>query len=143
MDPIMELARKHHLTVIEDAAECHGGTYKGKPVGSIGDFGTFSFFGNKIITTGEGGMVTTNDDAQADMIRRLKGQGMSREKRFWFDIVGYNYRMTNIEAAIGLGQLERVENHACLQGRSRGMPGMRGHCPARTQSSHPCRAYAR
>lgn len=108
MDPIMDLAREHDLVVIEDVAECHGGTYKGRQVGGIGDFGSYSFFGNKIITTGEGGMVTCNDDKYDERIRSLKGQGMSKEKRFWFDIIGYNYRMTNIEAAIGLGQLENI-----------------------------------
>jgi len=111
MDSIMALAEKYGLTVIEDAAECHGALYKGKMVGSIGHFSTFSFFGNKIITTGEGGMVATNDKDCAELIRRLKGQGMSPDKRFWFELVGYNYRMTNIEAAIGLGQLENVEKH--------------------------------
>ncbi len=111
MDAVMSFAAERRLTVIEDAAECHGGLYKGKQVGSIGDFGCFSFFGNKIVTTGEGGMVTTNHPAYADLMRRLKGQGMSPQKRFWFDMVGYNYRMTNIEAAIGLGQLERVDEH--------------------------------
>lgn len=111
MDAIMQLAQKHNLAVIEDVAECHGGKYKGRLAGSIGQFGTFSFFGNKIITTGEGGMVVTNDEQMADLVRRFKGQGMSPDKRFWFDMVGYNYRMTNIEAAIGLGQLEKVEEH--------------------------------
>lgn len=111
MDAIMRLAEKYGLTVIEDVAECHGGKYKGRLAGSIGHFGTFSFFGNKIITTGEGGMVVTNDEVMADLVRRFKGQGMSPEKRFWFDMVGYNYRMTNIEAAIGLGQLEKVSEH--------------------------------
>ena len=111
MDAMMSLAEARHLTVIEDAAECHGGKYKGKLTGSIGHLGCFSFFGNKIITTGEGGMVTTGNAAFAETLRRLKGQGMSTNKRFWFDMVGYNYRMTNIEAAIGLGQLERIEEH--------------------------------
>lgn len=111
MDALLAVARRHDLAVIEDVAECHGGTYHGQLVGSFGQFGTFSFFGNKIITTGEGGMVVTNDDASAELIRRYKGQGMSPEKRFWFDMVGYNYRMTNIEAAIGLGQLENVNQH--------------------------------
>ena len=76
MDAVMSFAAERRLTVIEDAAECHGGLYKGKRVGSIGDFGCFSFFGNKIVTTGEGGMVTTNHAAYADLRRRLKGQGM-------------------------------------------------------------------
>jgi len=109
MEAIMEGAQENNLFVIEDAAECHGAEYKGKKAGSIGDVGTFSFFGNKIITTGEGGMVITNNDQLASDMRLLKGQGMSSEKRYWFDVTGYNYRMTNIEAAIGLAQLENIE----------------------------------
>lgn len=115
MDPIMELARKHDLFVVEDAAEAIGARYKGRPVGSIGDCATFSFFGNKIITTGEGGMVTTNDDALAEKLRLFRGQGMDPKRRYWFPVVGYNYRMTNIAAAIGLGQIERVEHHLSVR----------------------------
>ncbi|GGG63318.1 DegT/DnrJ/EryC1/StrS family aminotransferase [Paenibacillus radicis (ex Gao et al. 2016)] len=111
MDPIMEIARKHNLFVIEDAAEAHGAEYKGKIVGSIGDVGTFSFFGNKIISTGEGGMITTNNKELAAKMRLLRGQGMDPKKRYWFDVVGYNYRMTNMQAAIGLGQLENIDWH--------------------------------
>lgn len=111
MDPIMEIARKYNLFVIEDAAEAHGAEYKGKVVGSIGDVGTFSFFGNKIISTGEGGMITTNNEDLAARMRLLRGQGMDPERRYWFNVVGYNYRMTNMQAAIGLGQLENIEWH--------------------------------
>ncbi|MGH9611839.1 MAG: DegT/DnrJ/EryC1/StrS family aminotransferase, partial [Bryobacteraceae bacterium] len=111
MDPILEIARRHNLFVIEDAAEAHGATYRGRTVGSMGDVATFSFFGNKIITTGEGGMLTTNRPDLNDRIRLLRGQGMDLKRRYWFPIVGYNYRMTNIEAALGLAQLERVEEH--------------------------------
>lgn len=111
MEPIMEIAKEHQLFVLEDAAECHGATYHGKKAGSWGDAATFSFFGNKIITTGEGGMVVTNDDALAQKMRILKGQGQDPQKRYWFIEVGYNYRMTNIEAAIGLAQLEKIEEH--------------------------------
>lgn len=111
MDPILEIAAKHHLFVIEDAAEAHGALYKNKIVGSIGDIGTFSFFGNKIITSGEGGMVVANSDKLAEKIRLLKGQGMDPGHRYWFPIVGYNYRMTNIQAAIGLAQLENISWH--------------------------------
>lgn len=117
MDTIMKIAKNHNLTVIEDAAECHGATVNGKMVGGIGHFGTFSFFGNKIMTTGEGGMVTTNYEGYAKLMRRLKGQGMSPDKRFWFDLVGYNYRMTNIEAAIGLGQFEHIDEHIAARRR--------------------------
>ena len=111
MDPIMEIAKKHGLFVVEDAAEALGAQYKGKMVGSIGHSATFSLFGNKIITTGEGGMITTNDDHIAEQIRLLKGQGQDPQKRYWFPVVGYNYRMTNIQAAVGYAQLEYVNWH--------------------------------
>lgn len=109
MDPIMELADKYHLIVIEDAAEAHGAEYKGRKVGSLGHAAAFSFYGNKVITTGEGGMVVTNDAALAERARFLKDHGMSKEKRYWHPEVAYNYRMTNIQAAIGLAQLERID----------------------------------
>ena len=108
MNPILEIAEKHDLFVIEDAAEAHGAEYRGRKVGNFGDVGTFSFYGNKIITTGEGGMVVTNNDALYDLCVRLKGQGVSTTGTYWHDILGYNYRMTNVAAAIGLAQLERV-----------------------------------
>src|SRR5271166_1365211 len=111
MDPILEIADKHRLFVVEDAAEAIGARYKNRLVGGIGTCATFSFFGNKIITTGEGGMVTTNDDALAARLRMFKGQGMDPDRRYWFPVIGYNYRMTNIAAAIGLAQLERIEHH--------------------------------
>jgi perosamine synthetase len=111
MDPIMTLAHKYGISVVEDAAEAHGAEYKGIRVGSIGDIATFSFYGNKIITTGEGGMVTTNDDHLAARVKQLKGQGVDPTQRYWFPIIGYNYRMTNIAAAIGLAQLEKADWH--------------------------------
>ncbi len=111
MDPILDLAKEHGLFVLEDAAEAIGAEYKGRRVGSLGDCATFSFFGNKIITTGEGGMVTTNDDALAERLRLFRGQGMDPARRYWFPVIGYNYRMTNVAAAIGLGQIERVDHH--------------------------------
>lgn len=92
---------------LEDAAESHGATVDGKPVGSWGNAAIFSFFGNKIATTGEGGAVTTDDDELAARLRLLRGQGMDPNRRYWFPVIGYNYRMTNIQAAIGLAQLER------------------------------------
>jgi perosamine synthetase len=116
MDAILDVARRHGLFVVEDAAQSHGAEYKGKRTGSLGDIGTFSFFGNKIITTGEGGMVVTNDDVLANKMRLLKDQGMDRKNRYWHPIVGYNYRMTNVAAAIGLAQLEKIEEE--IQGRS-------------------------
>ena len=111
MDPVMNLAHERGLFVIEDAAEAHGAEYRGRRVGSIGDAATFSFYGNKIITTGEGGMVITDDDETARTVRLLKGQGQDPNRRYWFPVVGYNYRMTNIEAAIGLGQIEKIDWH--------------------------------
>ena len=109
VDPIVELARQRALAVVEDAAEAHGARYKGRPVGSLGTMGSFSFFGNKIITTGEGGMLVTSDDPLAETARHLRGQGVSPTRTYWHDVVGFNYRMTNVAAAIGCAQLERVE----------------------------------
>lgn len=109
MDPIMEIARAHDLVVIEDNAEAPGGRYKERLLGTIGDFGCFSFFANKIITTGEGGMVLCHQEDKAETLRMLRDHGMSRQRRYVFDQVGFNYRMTNMQAAIGLAQLERFE----------------------------------
>jgi len=109
MDPILELAARHGLSVIEDAAEAHGAEYKGKKVGSIGKIGCFSFYGNKVITTGEGGMCVTDDSRLADRMRFLRDHAMSAEKRYWHPEIGYNFRMTNMQAAIGLAQVEQVE----------------------------------
>lgn len=111
MDAVMAIAQEHHLFVLEDAAECHGAEYKGEKAGTFGAAGVFSFFGNKIITSGEGGMVVTDNDELAYQMRLLKGQGMDPNRRYWFIETGYNYRMTNIEAAIGLAQLENVDDH--------------------------------
>ncbi len=105
MDAIMAIARKHNLFVVEDAAESHGATYKGRMTGSIGHASCFSFYANKIITTGEGGMITTNDQAIAERAALLRNQAFG-PVRFVHDDVGYNYRMTNIQAAIGLAQCE-------------------------------------
>ncbi len=109
MGPLLRIAKKHGLAVLEDAAEAHGSAYKGKPVGSMGDIGTFSFYGNKIITTGEGGMVVTNRPDLADKIKLLRDHGMSSKHRYWHTVLGYNYRMTNLQAAIGVAQMEKVE----------------------------------
>jgi perosamine synthetase len=110
MDPIMETAGKRSLHVIEDAAEAHGAEYKGRRAGGIGAVGCFSFYANKIITTGEGGMLVTNLQDIAERARRLKDQAYSPEKRFLHTDVGFNYRMTNIQAAIGLAQLEQIDD---------------------------------
>ena len=109
MDAIMSLARQFDLKVIEDCAEAHGAAYKGKKVGSFGDGGSFSFFGNKVITTGEGGMCTTNSKELNEKIRLLRDHGMSRSRRYYHEVIGYNYRLTNLQAAIGLAQLERID----------------------------------
>jgi len=109
MGPILEIAQRHGIPIVEDAAEAHGAAYLGRKVGAIGTIGTFSFFGNKIITTGEGGMVVTDDPALADRARHLRGQGVSPTRTYWHDVLGFNYRMTNIAAAIGCAQLERVD----------------------------------
>lgn len=111
MEPVLIVARRHGLFVIEDAAEAHGAQYRGRPVGALGDIATFSFYGNKIITTGEGGMVVTDDAGLAARVRQLKGQGMDPARRYWFPIIGFNYRLTNIAAAIGLGQMEMADWH--------------------------------
>jgi perosamine synthetase len=117
MTAVTKIAQKHGLWVVEDAAEAHGAEVEGKRVGSISNCATFSFFGNKIITTGEGGMITTDDAELAAKLRLFRGQGMDPNRRYWFPVVGYNYRMTNIQAAIGLAQLEQIED--ALKGRER------------------------
>lgn len=106
MDPIMKLARKYDLAVIEDVAQAHGAVYKGKKAGSIGDFGCFSFYATKCMTTGEGGMVTTNNREYADILRAIRIHGETRDYRS--TMLGHNYRMGEIEAAIGLTQLSRL-----------------------------------
>ena len=106
----MEIANKHNLYVIEDCAEAHGAEYNGKKVGSFGDIGCFSFFGNKVITTGEGGMCVTNNEELKEKMELFRNQGMSKERRYWHSVIGFNYRMTNIEAAIGLAQLEKIKS---------------------------------
>lgn len=109
MDRIMDIAEKHRLFVVEDCAEAIGSEYKGKKVGSFGDIAAFSFFGNKTITCGEGGMVLTNNKTLYERATHIKGQGLAAHREYWHDIIGYNYRMTNIAAAIGLAQLEQVD----------------------------------
>lgn len=108
MNEIKSIAKKYKLFIIEDCAEAIGTFYNGRHAGSFGDISTFSFFGNKAITTGEGGMVCTNDDDLADLSIRIKGQGLAKNKEYFHDIIGYNYRLTNICAAIGCAQLERI-----------------------------------
>ena len=109
MDAIMKIAKEYDLFVIEDCAEAFGSKIGNRHVGTFGDVSTFSFYGNKTITCGEGGMVVTNDDTLNDRMLHLKGQGLARHRQYWHDIIGYNYRMTNICAAIGLAQLEQAD----------------------------------
>lgn len=109
MDGVNAIAAKHGLWVVEDAAEAHGAEVNGRRTGSLGHCATFSFFGNKIVTTGEGGMITTDDDALAAKLRLFRGQGMDPQRRYWFPVIGYNYRMTNIQAALGVAQMETVD----------------------------------
>jgi perosamine synthetase len=109
MDSIQAICKENNLFLVEDCAEAIGTKYKGKCVGSFGDISTFSFFGNKTITTGEGGMVVTNDETLHSRAVHYKGQGLAKHRQYWHDVVGYNYRMTNICAAIGLAQLEQVD----------------------------------
>jgi perosamine synthetase len=109
MDSIMNLAKINNLYVIEDCAEAHGAKYKNKKVGSFGDISCFSFFGNKILTTGEGGMCLTDSDFLNERMRVLRDHGMSKSKKYWHDMIGYNYRLTNIQAAVGFAQLEKIE----------------------------------
>lgn len=109
MDTLRQICDKHHLFLIEDCAEAIGSAYKDKKVGCYGDLACFSFFGNKTITTGEGGMVLGDNKELIDRARHIKDQGMSRTQEYWHDIVGYNFRMTNICAAIGCAQLEKID----------------------------------
>ncbi len=108
MDELVKLCKENNIYLIEDTAEAFGSKFKGKFAGTFGDISTFSFFGNKTITTGEGGMVSTNSKKLYDLVLRLKGQGLAAGKEYFHDIVGYNYRMTNICAAIGCAQLENA-----------------------------------
>lgn len=110
MNELQKLAEVNGLHLIEDAAEAHGAEYEGKRVGGLGDMATFSFYGNKIITTGEGGAITTNDEKLANRARFLRDHGMSSEKRYWYTEVGYNYRMTNMQAALGYAQMAQIED---------------------------------
>lgn len=110
MNALSAICKEHHLFLIEDCAEAIGSKYQDQHVGTFGDVSTFSFFGNKTITTGEGGMVVTNDQTLYDRIVHFKGQGLAKHREYWHDVIGYNYRMTNICAAIGLAQLARIDD---------------------------------
>ena len=114
MTLIRELAPRD-ISIVEDAAEAHGAEHRGKRVGGLGDIGVFSFYGNKILTCGEGGMLTTNSESVAAELRFYRGQAMSTTRRYWHTAIGYNYRMTNMQAALGLAQLESYDEHARLR----------------------------
>jgi perosamine synthetase len=109
MDALTEIANAHGVAVIEDAAEAHGAEYKGRRVGSLGKCGVFSFYGNKVITTGEGGMITTDDEAFWQRAKRLRDHAMSPTRRYFHEDRGFNYRITNLQAALGVAQLERID----------------------------------
>jgi perosamine synthetase len=109
MDELKKLAKDNNLFLVEDCAEAFGSLYKGKHAGTFGDISTFSFYGNKTITCGEGGMVVTNDETLYDRAYHLKMHGLAKYREYWHDVIGFNYRMTNICAAIGLAQLEQAD----------------------------------
>lgn len=116
MDPILELAEKYHLHVAEDAAEAHGAKYKGKIAGSLGEMGCFSFYANKIITTGEGGMIVTNNEELAEKARWLRAHAFGRHgKHFYHEALGFGYRISGLQAALGLAQLERIEEFVSIR----------------------------
>lgn len=115
LDPILALAKRHNLKVIEDASQVHGALYKGTPCGAIGHISTFSFYANKILTTGEGGMVMTSDDHLADRARSYRNLCFRPERRFYHTEIGNNLRMTNMQAAIGVAQLERIDEFVELK----------------------------
>jgi perosamine synthetase len=119
MKAITALARRHGLHVVEDCAEALGARVGHQRVGAIGDVGCFSFFANKIMTTGEGGMCVCNDAALADRMRTLRDHGMSRDRKYWHETVGFNYRMTNLQAAIGVAQLENIDHLLKIRDRIR------------------------
>jgi perosamine synthetase len=125
MKPLMELAREFDLAIIEDAAEAHGAEYDGRRAGGIGVMGCFSFYANKIVTTGEGGMIVTDDAKLAARARSLRNLTFRREQRFLHTEIGYNFRMTNLQAAIGLAQVERIEDHLARKRRVAALYGER------------------
>lgn len=133
MDPLLALARKNDLVVIEDAAEVHGAEYKGRRCGNIGDVSSWSFYANKIITTGEGGMVLTSNPAIAERAASYRNLCFRPERRFFHTDLGYNFRMTNMQAAIGVAQMERINELVAMKRRLgeryrhglAGIPGVR------------------
>src|SRR6476646_7841643 len=110
LDALATIAKARGINVIEDGAEAHGAEYKGRRVGGLSQCGVFSFYGNKVVTTGEGGMLTTNDRAFFQRAKRLRDHAMSPERRYFHDERGFNYRMTNLQAALGVAQMERIQD---------------------------------
>jgi perosamine synthetase len=133
MEPVLELARKYNLMVVEDAAEVHGAEYKGKRCGGLGHVAAFSFYANKIITTGEGGMVVTDNEHMAERARAYRNLSFHPDRRFYHTELGYNFRMTNLQAAVGVAQMDRIEEFiekkramaACYRQALSGVPGVR------------------
>jgi perosamine synthetase len=117
MDPVLALGRQHELKIIEDAAEMHGQTYRGRPCGSFGDISTFSFYPNKLVTTGEGGMVLTDDPALAERCREMRNLCFQPGKRFVHEELGWNFRLSNLQAAVGVAQLERLDEFVARKRR--------------------------
>ncbi|MBF0521908.1 MAG: aminotransferase class I/II-fold pyridoxal phosphate-dependent enzyme [Candidatus Omnitrophica bacterium] len=117
MDEIAKICKKHNLYLIEDVAEAIGGKYKGQMLGTFGDIACYSFFGNKVITSGEGGMIVTNNEKLWIKCEELRDHGMAKEKKYYYKYKGYNYRMTNMQAAIGLAQLEEIETILKIRSR--------------------------
>jgi len=109
MDPVLKISKKYNLKIIEDCAEAHGVEYKGKNVGSIGDIGAFSFFANKTITCGEGGIIVTNSKELAEKAKSLKNLSYGKSNKFLHEDIGFNYRLSNISAALGLGQFNNID----------------------------------
>lgn len=147
LDELRDIARRHDLLLVEDAAEALGALSHGTRAGKGGIAGAFSFYGNKTITTGEGGMVVTDDDALADKIRLLRGQGMQPDRRYWHVVTGYNYRMTDLQAALGCAQLERlpemlVRRREVLALYRRHLAGVELHAPTYPISQHGAWALA-
>jgi len=118
MDALHQVADRRGVPIVEDAAEAHGAEYKGRRAGGLGAAGCFSFYGNKLITTGEGGMITTDDKEIALLAWNLRDHAFSEERHFWHKLVGYNYRMTNLQGAVGLAQLEQLDGLVAARRRN-------------------------
>lgn len=142
MDPVLAIAEQHGLVVIEDAAQMHGQTYKGRPCGSFGALSTFSFYPNKHVTTGEGGMIVTDDLHIAERCRSLRNLAFQAKRRFVHEELGWNYRMSNIQAALGLAQLERLDEHVARKRRVGAMYDARLKGIGRLQLPLPKTTYA-